>query len=166
MWPINRGLCIKQLKKFAAPGVEGPVRMLRGEQVMRGHLPGQKRANEDPPLPVLPARIQPQTFDDVERGLFDWLPKIQNVRQWSVDNRLNEFEQFVDSAKQIFAKSNLTDFELKVIRKRRNDELLHKATSRKRIRSTYSEASGLPKEDAERVIAEKQEKEERSTTIT
>ena len=54
--------------------------MLRGDQVMRGHLPGQKRANEDPPLPVLPARIQPQTFDDVERGLIDWLPKIQNVR--------------------------------------------------------------------------------------
>ena len=73
MWPISRGLCIKQLKKFAAPGVERPVRMLRGEQAMRGHLPGQKRANEDPPLPVLPARIQPQTFDDVEKGLIDWL---------------------------------------------------------------------------------------------
>ena len=115
---------------------------------------------------MLPARIQPQTFDDVERGLIDWLPKIQNVTQWSDDNRPNEFEQFVDSAKQIVAKSNLTDFELKVIRKRRNDELLHKATSRKRIRSAYSEASGLTKEDAERVIAEKQEKEERSTTIT
>ena len=109
----------------------------------------------------MPARIQPQTFDDVERGLIDWLPKIQNVTQWSDDNRPNEFEQLVDSTKQIVAKSNLTDFELKVIRKRRNDELLHKATSCKRIRSAYSEASGLTKEGAERVIAEKKEKEER-----
>ena len=43
--------------------------------------------------------------------------------------------------------------------------MLYKATSRKRIRSIYSEASGLTKEDAERVIAEKQEKEEREERI-
>ena len=87
--------------------------------------------------------------------------KNSECTQWSNDNRPNKFEQFVDSTKHIVAKSNLTDFELKVNRKRRNDRLLHKVTSRKRIRSTYSEASGLIKEDAEHVIAEKQEKEER-----
>jgi hypothetical protein len=54
-------------------------------------------------------------------------------------------------------KSHLTEFELGIHQKRRLDDLLQKITSRKRLNA--ANVRGLTKEDAERAIAEKQQKE-------
>jgi hypothetical protein len=54
-------------------------------------------------------------------------------------------------------KSHLTKFELGIHQKRRLDDLLQKITSRKRLNAAH--VRGLTKEDAERAIAKKQQKE-------
>jgi hypothetical protein len=54
-------------------------------------------------------------------------------------------------------KSHLTKFELDIHQKRRLDDLLQKITSRKRLNAAH--VKRLTKEDAERAIAKKQQKE-------
>jgi GTPase SAR1 family protein len=54
-------------------------------------------------------------------------------------------------------KSYLTEFELDIHQKRRLDDLLQKITSRKRLNA--ANVRELTKEDAERVIAKKQQKD-------
>ena len=154
MWPVNSSLCIEQVKKFAAPDVDDPVHMLHGQQ----RKPRIERTTTETSLllPILP-RVQPQTFHDVQQGLAEWLPKVQNTL-WSDPSRPQEFEEFINNTKKIVAKSELNAFELKLLYKRKSDELLQKATSRKRLKSNQSLSGGLGliKEDAERAIAEKQ----------
>jgi hypothetical protein len=54
-------------------------------------------------------------------------------------------------------KSHLTEFELGIHQKRRLDDLLQKITFRKTLND--ANVRGLTKEDAERTIAKKQQKE-------
>jgi hypothetical protein len=54
-------------------------------------------------------------------------------------------------------KSHLTEFELDIHQKRRLDDLLQKITSRKRLNA--ANVRELTKEDAERTIAKKQQKD-------
>jgi hypothetical protein len=54
-------------------------------------------------------------------------------------------------------KSHLTEFELNIHQKRRLDDLLQKITSRKRLNA--ANVRELTKENAERTIAKKQQKE-------
>jgi GTPase SAR1 family protein len=54
-------------------------------------------------------------------------------------------------------KSHLTEFELDIHQKRRLDDLLQKITSRKRLNA--ANVKELTKEDVERVIAKKQQKD-------
>ena len=144
MWPINEKKYIEQLKKF---------------------VPSQSENNSSSfptlSLPKLP-RVQPKTFDDVERGLLEWLPKIRDNTQWSDPVREQELEEFVSNTKEIIAKSTLTKFELSLHHERRSNELLQRATSRKRLRPNYSTDGGLglTKEDAQRAIVERQQKDE------
>ena len=64
--------------------------------------------------------------------------------------------------KEVVAKSTLTNFELSLHHERRSNELLERATSRKRLKPNYSTDGGLglTKEDAQRAIAERQQKDE------
>ena len=125
MWPINAKLCIEQVKKFAAPDADShPVQMLHGQR--RKPLIERSTAEfSSVPLPL--PRTDPQTFHDVQQGLTEWLPKLQNTL-WSDPIRPQEFEQFIDSTKKVAAKSELNGVELALLHKRRSDELLQKAT--------------------------------------
>ncbi len=71
--------------------------------------------------------------------------------------RTNEFVEFAASTERIMTKSHLTKFELDIHQKRRLDDLLQKITSRKRLNAAH--VKRLTKEDAERAIAKKQQKE-------
>ena len=153
MWPIDASVCIDQLKKFKTPGAGNePVQMLHGKQRVHTNL------NSNPTsLPVAP-RVQPQTFHDVQQGLTEWLPKMQNT-VWNDPVKPQEFEQFIDNTKNIVAKSIFDEFELKILHKRKSDELLHKTISRKRLRTNLTSGGlRLTKKAAERAIAEKQHK--------
>lgn len=113
------------------------------------------------PLPRL--RIQSKILEDVERGLFEWLPKIQNHTQWNDPVREKELNHFVSCTKTVVVEFNFKDFELSLHHKRRNDELPQKRISRKRLRSTIwftDEGLGLTKENAMRAIVEKNRKDE------
>ena len=139
IWPINEKKCTEQLKKF---------------------VPSQNENNSSS-FPTLP-RVQPKTVDDVERGLLEWLPKIRDNTQWGDPVREQELEEFVSNTKEVVAKSTLTKFELSLHHERRSNELLQRATSRKRLRPNYSTDGGLglTKEDAQRAIVERQQKDE------
>ena len=140
---INKEKCTEQLKKF---------------------VPSQSENNSSSfstsSLLTLP-QVQPKTLDDVERGLLEWLPKIRDNTQWSDPVREQDLEEFVSNTKE-GAKSTLTKFELSLHHERRSNELLQRATSRKRLRPNYltDEGLGLTKEDAQRAIVERQQKYE------
>ena len=103
MWLINEKKCTEQLKKF---------------------VPWQSENNSSSfltsSLPTLP-RVQPKTFDDVERGLLEWLPKIRDNTQWSDPVWEQELEESVSNTKEVVAKSTLTKFELSLHQERRSN---------------------------------------------
>lgn len=154
MWPVNSQNCTEQLKKFAAPNIKtnGPVRMLHGALINE-----DKESLLSQNKPSLSTRIKPQTCKDVESGLLEWLPRIRDKTQWSDPLRPMELEQFVENSKRIMTESQFKEFELTLHQKRRTDNLLQKATSRKRLKASH--AKGLIKEDAEQAIADKRRKE-------
>lgn len=60
------------------------------------------------------------------------------------------------------AKPTLVEYDLSFPHKRRNDELMQKEPSRKRLRANKSGVLGLTKEGAERVIPEREQKNEQT----
>ena len=117
MWPIDSTKCISQLKKFV-PRSES--------QLSRSPL-------SQPSLDTLP-RIQPQTLHEVERGLIEWKEKIQDRTQWSDPIRGEELETFVENTRKVVTESTFKEFELEQHHKRRRDEFMAKANSRKRLK--------------------------------
>lgn len=79
--------------------------------------------------------------------------------QWSDPVREEELNQYVSHTRQVIAESHFKEFELSLHQKRRHDELMHKTTSRKRIKPT-SGGMGITKEDALKAIEGKRQKEE------
>ncbi len=86
----------------------------------------------------LSSRIESQTCEDVENGLLEWLSRIRDKTQWSDPSRSMEFEQFVDNTKRTMTESRFNEFELTLHQKRRTDDLLQKATSRKRLKASHA----------------------------
>ena len=74
--------------------------------------------------------------------------------QWS------EFDQFIKNTKEIVDRSTLIECELTLLQRNRTDDMLQKSTPRQRFRCTQGPSRlGLTKEDAERLIAEREQKE-------
>ena len=165
MWSIDVSLCIDQLKKFKAFNNNESIRMRRDEQMieqrdeqMRNATATRDQAHES--TLSLSSRIRSLTIDDVQNELLEWLSKIQNITQWSDSARSNEFAEFVENAKEMIAKSHLQEFELKVLFKRRTDDLLQKIIFRQRLKSTTDKLE-LIKKTAEQAIVEKKDKKNR-----
>ncbi len=104
-------------------------------------------------------RIESQSCQDVNENLREWISRIRKIyrTQWSDLIRANEFVEFAANTKRVMTKSHLTKFELDIHQKRRLDNLLQKITSRKRLNA--ANVRELTKENAERTIAKKQQKE-------
>ena len=79
--------------------------------------------------------------------------------QWSDPAREEELNQYVSHTRQIIAESHFKEYELSLHQKRRHDEIMQRATFRKRIKPTYG-GLGITKKNALAAIAEKRRKEE------
>ncbi len=157
MWSVNSQRCIDQLKKFAASNMKKSesVRMLHGQW-----MNGDDSSSNDLSLPLSKhSRIESQSCQDVSEGLREWISRIRKIdrTRWSDSIRADEFVEFVANTECVMTKFHLTEFELGIHQKRRLDDLLQKITSRKRLNA--ANVRGLTKEDAERAIAEKQQKD-------
>lgn len=149
MFSIDPMQCISQLRKF----VPGSVQKKSRKQF------GFSLSAFEPELPC-DARIRPQTLYDVEVGLTEWKKKIEASHiEWSDPAREEELDQYVSSTQQVMAESHFKDYELSLHQKRRQDELLQKTTSRKRLKPATG-VLGITKEDALAAIAEKRRKED------
>ena len=102
-------------------------------------------------------RIQFQTLKKVEYGLDQWKLKIDAVMQWNDSVREEELNQYVSHTRQMIAESQFKDDELFFYQKRRHDELMQRATFRKRLKPTF-EGMGITKKNALAAIAEKRRK--------
>ena len=141
MWPINAEMCIKQLLKYNSK---------------------QSKSSESEPKlpPPLPRRTHSQTSADLDRALAEeWGPKIQRNMQWSDPIRADEFNTFINSTKEVISTAIFQEQELQLWRKRKNQELLNKKVSRRRLKPDQSERLGLIKEDADIALAAKLQKE-------
>ncbi len=97
---------------------------------------------------------------DIQHDLENyWGPKIADNMQWSDPVREKEYGDFIGDVKQAVANSTVKEVELQMWRTTREKELNKKKFSRKRL---YPETGdlGLTKEDAERAIAAKFQKEQ------
>lgn len=98
---------------------------------------------------------------DVEIGLMKWQEKIEEGMIWSDPIRPDEFTSFIDNTQKLCAKAALTDLQLAIHQKRREEDLQQKTVSRKRLKPAESRLR-LTKEKAEEMIMEKEKKEKRN----
>ena len=165
MWSINANLCIEQLKKFKTLNNDESIRMLRNEQMMRNKQIEKQIENEmrnathvfRTESQLSSSRIQSLIISDIQSELLEWLSKIQNITQWNDSARSDEFAEFIENSKEMIAKSHFQEFELKVLFKRKNDDLLQKIIFRQRLRVNHDKLE-LIKKNADRAIVEKKEK--------
>lgn len=133
MWPLNATNCIQQLKGFS---------------------PDTRKNVKEPTVPSNP-RIHPTTPMEVVTGLQQWQEKIRK----GIDPALREsFESFFDDAKKAFTQMALVDIQLAAHRKRKQDDMQQKSTSRKRSRPSGlgSELSEENSEENEQDIIEEE----------
>ena len=151
VWPLNENRCIDQFRKFfRTKNLEVKIKSKNGISL----------AFFSSTLPLPRSRVQPNTLEDVERGLIEWLSKIQNHTQWNDSIRKEKLNDFVNFTQKIVAKANFKDYELFFHHKRRHDELIQKVTCRKRLRTTFfiDKGLGFIKKNAMRMLINKQRK--------
>ena len=105
----------------------------------------------------LSSQIQSLTINDIQSELLKWLSKIRNITQWNDFARSDEFAKFIENSKKVIAKSHLQKFELKILFKRRNDDLLQKIIFRQRLRVNHDKLK-LIKKNADRAIVDKKKR--------
>ena len=107
------------------------------------------------------SRVKPQNLRDVQTKLYEWQNKIQKADLviWSDSIREKELREYVSHTDQLITQSHLRDFELSLHYKRRENELLKKSTSRKRLKvDLVDEVLELIREIALEVIVERKKK--------
>ena len=141
MYPIKSSRCISQLRKFVPSIME---------------TASSTSLSKEPTLP----RIQPTTLKDVEHGLDQWSSKIHATMQWSDPAREDEFDDYVSHTRRVISDYHFKDYELSLFQKRRQEDLLAKSTSRKRLKPTCG-GLGITKEDALKAMEKKRQEEAR-----
>jgi hypothetical protein len=133
MWSISEKQCIKQLKRF-------------NKHVELTEL-------------TLPLLRQTHELTDIQHGLENHRgPKIAENMQWSDPVRKEEFQDWINTFKQIIANSLVKETELNMWRATRDKELNKRKYSRKRLRPQTGNMR-LTMKDANLAIAAKLQKE-------
>ncbi len=136
MWSVNSDACIKLLKKFnySVKVKELTLSLLRQEN-------------------------QLDEVAEMEQALrTHWDLKIARNTQWSDSTDETQFSVFMNNSARVIFNTLMNKTELRLYQQRRMTELHGKKYARKRLRAESGNL-GLTKEDAERVIVAKLQKE-------
>ncbi len=142
MWPVNADICIKLLNKFNY-SVQAKVK--------------------EPTLHLLRQSNQLDEVAKMGQAWKHWGLKIARNTQWSDPADETQFSAFTNNSEAVIFNTLVENPELNMWRQRSLTELHDKKYARKRLRGESGNL-GLTREDAERAIAAKLQKEKEMRT--